>query len=586
MDGNREAGERCVEVARAALAAGDKERALRFLHKAQRLYPSPEVASLLAQVASSQAEKAGQAEGRGGAAAGAGAARNAEGAGEGGRREGAGAGPSSRAGGEEGGADGSGTRQRSRGQGSREAEVGAVDERRWEARGGEAGGQIEENSQKSPCLSCSLLRNPAFIRHASYPPPLFSPARPSSSRPDSSAPCTYERACPRTQQGEGAPATAEQAQLVARILRTSCYYEVLDLPQTLPPSSPPPPPPLPHSFPPPPSSPSLSPLPPLLPRPPSSPPRSPPPHPPCSQQSEGAPATAEQAQLVARILRTSCYYEVLELPKGAAEDDVKKAYRKLSLKVHPDKNKAKGAEEAFKVVSRAFKCLTDADLRANYDRYGHEDPQHLLRQRQQRQRQQYAGGFGGGPRMYTSFFDDDDFDPNDIFNAFFGVHPAHAQAFRAHMHQQRMHQRHQQQHRRQQQQEGQQGGATVNPIFLMQLLPIILFLAYNLLPSPEALYRLRRDDVYSEQHVTRVLSVPYFVKTEPDFATTYPAGSKDRIKIENSVEADHRERVETMCHNERVQQAHFYKWGQVQRARAMHMPNCEELKRIRTLVYG
>ncbi|CAI5461261.1 unnamed protein product [Closterium sp. Yama58-4] len=425
MDGNREAGERCVEVARAALAAGDKERALRFLQKAQRLYPSPEVASLLAQVASSQAEKAGQAEGAGGAAAGAGAARNAEGAGEGGRRESAGAGPSSRAGGEQGGADGSGTRQRSRGQGSRE-----------------------------------------------------------------------------------------------------------------------------------------------------------------SEQGEGTPATAEQVQLVARILRTSCYYEVLELPKGAPEEDVKKAYRKLSLKVHPDKNKAKGAEEAFKVVSRAFKCLTDADLRANYDRYGHEDPQHLLRQRQQqRQRQAYAGGFGGGPRMYTSFFDDDDFDPNDIFNSFFGVHPAHAQAFRAHMHQQRMHQRHQQQHRRQQQQEG-QGGVTVNPIFLMQLLPIILFLAYNLLPSPDPLYRLRRDDVYSEQQVTRMLSVSYFVKTEPDFGTSYPVGSKDRIKIENSVEADHRERVETMCHNERVQQAHFYKWGQVQRARAMHMPNCEELKRIRTLVYG
>ncbi|GJP67304.1 hypothetical protein CLOP_g24137 [Closterium sp. NIES-67] len=420
MDGNREAGERCVEVARAALAAGDRERALRFLQKAQRIYPSPEVAALLARVAGSHAEKGGEAESAGGAGGG-GAARDAEGSGEGGRREGAGAGPSSRAGGEQGAADASRTRQRSKGQSSREAE------------------------------------------------------------------------------GE-----------------------------------------------------------------------------------QEAPASAEQVQLVARILRTTCYYEVLELPKGAAEDEVKKAYRKLSLKVHPDKNKAKGAEEAFKVVSRAFKCLTDPDLRANYDRYGHEDPQHLLRQRQQqRQRQQYAGGMG--PRMYTSFFEDDDFDPNDIFNAFFGVHPAHAQAFRAHMHQQRMHRR--QHHQHNNQQDG-QARPSVNPIFLMQLLPLVLFIAYNLLPSPEALYRLRRDDVYSEEQVTKILSVPYFVKRDPDFATTYPAGSKERMKIENNVEADHRERVETMCHNERMQQAHFYKWGQVQRARAMHMPNCEELKRIRTFIFG
>ena len=70
------------------------------------------------------------------------------------------------------------------------------------------------------------------------------------------------------------------------------------------------------------------------------------------------------------------------------------------------------------VVSRAFKCLSDPDLRANYDRYGHEDPDQLIRQRQQRQRQrEYQDA-----RTFSPF--DDDFDPNDVFNAFFGVNAA------------------------------------------------------------------------------------------------------------------------------------------------------------------
>ncbi|CAM6059204.1 unnamed protein product [Sphagnum tenellum] len=54
-------------------------------------------------------------------------------------------------------------------------------------------------------------------------------------------------------------------------------------------------------------------------------------------------------------------------------DDVRKAYRKLSLKVHPDKNKAPCAEEAFKAVSKAFQVLRNGELREDYDRYGPEE---------------------------------------------------------------------------------------------------------------------------------------------------------------------------------------------------------------------
>ena len=68
------------------------------------------------------------------------------------------------------------------------------------------------------------------------------------------------------------------------------------------------------------------------------------------------------------------YYEMLGVSRSASDADVKKAYRKLALKLHPDKCKAAGAEEAFKSVSKAFACLSDGDKRAAYDRYGTEDP--------------------------------------------------------------------------------------------------------------------------------------------------------------------------------------------------------------------
>lgn len=66
------------------------------------------------------------------------------------------------------------------------------------------------------------------------------------------------------------------------------------------------------------------------------------------------------------------YYQILGVSKGAADDEIKKAYRKLALKYHPDKNKSAGAEEKFKEIAEAYEVLSDKKKRDIYDKYGED----------------------------------------------------------------------------------------------------------------------------------------------------------------------------------------------------------------------
>ncbi|MBI2863264.1 MAG: molecular chaperone DnaJ [Chloroflexi bacterium] len=69
------------------------------------------------------------------------------------------------------------------------------------------------------------------------------------------------------------------------------------------------------------------------------------------------------------------YYEVLGVERSAGEDEIKKAFRKLAFKFHPDRNKDDGAEDKFKEINEAYEVLSDAEKRANYDRFGHSSGQ-------------------------------------------------------------------------------------------------------------------------------------------------------------------------------------------------------------------
>lgn len=96
------------------------------------------------------------------------------------------------------------------------------------------------------------------------------------------------------------------------------------------------------------------------------------------------------------------YYEVLGLQKGASEDEIKKAYRSLAKKYHPDVNKASDAEEKFKEINEAYEVLSDPSKRATYDQFG------------------FSGMDGSGFGDFSGFSSGGFGDLNDIFSSFFG----------------------------------------------------------------------------------------------------------------------------------------------------------------------
>ncbi|CAF0935789.1 unnamed protein product [Brachionus calyciflorus] len=128
-----------------------------------------------------------------------------------------------------------------------------------------------------------------------------------------------------------------------------------------------------------------------------------------------------------RKMSPRCYYEILELKKNATEQDIKKSYRKLALKWHPDKNPSnqKEAEVKFKEISEAYEVLSDKTKREMYDKYGREGMESRTNSNQ---------SSSSSRRSYRPEFDFDPFDnfpfgrrgftfrsPQEIFEEFFGT---------------------------------------------------------------------------------------------------------------------------------------------------------------------
>ncbi|KAK6161679.1 hypothetical protein DH2020_005060 [Rehmannia glutinosa] len=243
-----------------------------------------------------------------------------------------------------------------------------------------------------------------------------------------------------------------------------------------------------------------------------------------SSSSTSATYTEEQVTVVREIKRKKDYYEILGLEKSCSSEDVRKAYRKISLKVHPDKNQAPGAEEAFKMVSKAFQCLSDGESRKRYDLVGSEEPVYERR-----------GGGGGvnGMRGFNGFYDGD-VDAEEIFRNFFfgGMHPATTGNF---------------------------GGFSFGPGV-----------------------RVRTGGVdHQGSNWARTLiqlfitpkGVSYYVKSGK-FDQQYPPNTPERVSIEQRVEEDYHS---VLVHNCRLE------WQQLHWGYRRETPNCDALKRFEAM---
>lgn len=120
------------------------------------------------------------------------------------------------------------------------------------------------------------------------------------------------------------------------------------------------------------------------------------------------------------------YYKILELDRSATQADIKKAYRRLARKLHPDLNpNDKDAQARFQQINEAHEVLIDPEKRKKYDQYG-KDWQHAEQFENAQRQQGYQGGnyqggfggFGGAQGSYSGSFDDDTF--SDFFEQMFG----------------------------------------------------------------------------------------------------------------------------------------------------------------------
>ncbi|XP_014789306.1 dnaJ homolog subfamily B member 12 isoform X2 [Octopus bimaculoides] len=269
--------------------------------------------------------------------------------------------------------------------------------------------------------------------------------------------------------------------------------------------------------------------------------------------------TEDQLIAVKRIKKCKDYYEILGVSKDATDVDLKKAYRKLALKMHPDKNKAPGATEAFKAIGNAFSVLSDADKRKKYDLYG-EDIVHHSRNCSRDEQFDYSRGFEG------------DISAEELFNMFFGGGFPTGNVY--------VHRR--TQHNGQYQRAAQsESGYNL----LVQLAPVLILIFLSLMGSflvPDAPFSLHRSQKYSNEKKTNQLKVQYFVKDDFHIDSNY-----DLRRIERQVEDEYVSNLRTSCFKERsyketlIWRAKNYGDSKLyKKAMNMEVPSCNHLNNL------
>lgn len=287
---------------------------------------------------------------------------------------------------------------------------------------------------------------------------------------------------------------------------------------------------------------------------------------PATNSSSRGAYTDEQERGARRILAVSkrCHYEVLGLSKGASSAEIKKSYRKMALKYHPDKNNAPSADDAFKAVNAAFQVLNDATKREQYDQYGHEAAERASQQGGD------PGGFGGGgfPGGFGAHhYRGGQVSPEDLFNMFFQGGPGGgARVFHTNFGGAPRARRGGNENAQQN-----QGAGEEKDFFqkIFQFLPIIMLLLMTFGgmgdSTPEKVnYSLYEKHPYVIRRTTKthgvVPDIPYFVNDKFATRTT----KYELPRVEKVIEKEYREKLQYKCQVQREKKnSEVYKVSEV-----------------------
>lgn len=263
-----------------------------------------------------------------------------------------------------------------------------------------------------------------------------------------------------------------------------------------------------------------------------------------TQDARGG-GTSEQVSAVRVILRAKDHYEVLGVERGCTSAEVKRAYRKLALTVHPDKCAAPGAEDAFKSVGKAFAVLSDDQKRAYYDQTGAEDPREAAAQRRE---EMFARGGGGGFRREMT--------PEEIFQSFFGGMDPWGDPM-MNMGGARVYtfgggrgpfDRRRGQRMRQGRGPMRDDGANAGFVQMLPLLMIVfLSILSNLRWSEDPLFQLHKRGAYAVVRETERLEAKYYVKADGSFDRHLNGDSRKFREVELQVERAWLDSLATTC---------------------------------------
>ncbi|XP_039273142.1 dnaJ homolog subfamily B member 12-like [Styela clava] len=274
--------------------------------------------------------------------------------------------------------------------------------------------------------------------------------------------------------------------------------------------------------------------------------------------------TPEQYDAVKRVKKSKDYYSILGVEKEASSSDLKKAYRKLALQLHPDKNKAPGATDAFKAVGRAFGVLSDSEKRREYDLYGPEEENTpRTRQRYSHRRHHY-----------------DDVDPDEIFNMFFGggFPSGNVRVFRRGNTFYSYGNRGQRDH-----DEQMQGNNVAAWLQFMPVLVLLLLTLFSNVLIRENPYSLYPHGDYAYTKTTTNLKVNYYVKH--NFNQEYKGA--DLRRLERNIEQEYVDYLRGNCYQERVKKENLRRKGiyfsnadYIKKADSMATPSCDRLEEL------